>query len=191
MNLIEISSCGHDLLRCRVVVEFLPASERRPDVLPDAPRVVQLVQLVAVSHDGDGRRVVVQQLPIWELGVEQIGEFSGPGAVFSSAARAWADERYHAGVLLDEIVLAADEDTFDIMSCAVEYRRARISPVSVEVSYEECGRLVVSHGGPTRELYREPNGMTDNVNSLTVRDASVPSERGDAVVRHWTIDPYQ
>ncbi len=52
-----------DLLRRRVVVQLLPAGQRRAGELPDLARVVQLVDVAAIGHDADGRGVVVDHLP--------------------------------------------------------------------------------------------------------------------------------
>ena len=62
MQLIERPAGGGNGDRCRIVVQHLPASQRRAGVDPNGAIVVKLIQTIA-GHDRDGSGVVVQHLP--------------------------------------------------------------------------------------------------------------------------------
>src|SRR5262249_61874974 len=99
---------------------------------PDPP------QLHAVRDAGDGRNRPAFRCPVRS---EQPGKLRRPSAIFPSTARRWADERHITRPLHHKVVLAADENALDLVSCGAEHRGTRITTVSVQVGHEKRSRL--------------------------------------------------
>src|SRR5262245_43685689 len=105
--------------------------------------------------------------------------FSRARYVLTAAARARADERHEARPFVDEVVLAADKDSFHFLVRAVEDRRAGVASVGVQVGDEERPRCVIAYLCAWCVLLGKPVRMSDHEELLRRADLA------RAPVPHW------
>ena len=84
----------------------------------------------------------------------EVRELCGSRYVFAPASSARAYKGNPAVSASNEVSLAPDQNSLDHVGVAVEYGRAGVAAVGVEICDEECGGLVVSHGCTTGKLGR-------------------------------------
>ena len=121
----------------------------------------------------------------------KVREFCCPRHILASAPTTRTYERNSACSTHGKISLPSDENSLDHVGIAVEYGRTGVSSIGVEVCYEECGWLVVSHGRSASKLGWQPDRVSNDVNRLGIGDLSLLAYLRERVIGYGTIDADQ
>ena len=95
-----------------------------------------------------------------------------------------ADHRHRAHLLLNEVRLAADQDTVNGMRVRIEYWRVRIATIGIEVRHEERIRAVVTDRGTSRKFGGQATGVADYMYRLCIYNDPRMTRRRDDIRVH-------